>query len=381
MTKRDYYDVLGIGKDASKDDIKRAYRRLAKKHHPDMNKDNPKAAEEKFKEISEAYEVLADEDKKKLYDMYGHTGVDSQFSPGGFSWSDFTHFRDIEDMFDRDLFRDFFGNGLFDAFFRRRGPVRRQVRRGRDIRIDVEVELEDVLAETKKELNIPHSVQCEKCSGSGAESGGSETCGQCGGQGQVQNVQRRGFSQFITITTCPQCHGRGKRITKPCKKCRGDGSVEKVTKLEVRIPKGVFEGLRLRIPGKGESEHGLEPGDLYVVVHLREHEDFGVEGSDIFIEVPITFSMAALGGEIEVPTLKGRARMKIPAGTQSHEIFRLKGKGLPELDGRFRGDELVRIKVAVPHKLTSEQKKALKEFEDVAKDYHKEKKGRRKFFL
>lgn len=378
MTKRDYYDILGLNRTAAKNEIKRAYRRLAKKHHPDMNKENPKAAEEKFKEVSEAYEVLADEQKRDLYDKYGHAGVNPQFSPGGFSWSDFTHFRDIEDLFDRDLFRDFFGEGLFDTFFGARRPGRREPRKGRDIRVDVEIELENVLTGTKKELRIPHTIRCESCKGSGAESGGLETCSQCRGEGQIQNVQRRGFSQFITITTCPQCRGQGKKITKPCKKCGGHGSVEKVSKLELDIPKGAFGGLRLRIPGKGESERGLESGDLYVVVHLKEHEIFGAEGSDIFMDMPITFTQAALGSEVDVPTLEGNVKMKVPPGTQSHEIFRLRGKGLPELDGRYRGDELVRVIITVPERLTSEQKKALKRYEELTGDYDKEKKTRQR---
>lgn len=380
MTKRDYYEVLGVNKKASKSDIKRAYRRLAKKHHPDMNKDNPKDAEEKFKELSEAYEVLADEEKRKMYDAYGHAGVDTQFSPGGFSWSDFTHYSDIEDIFDRDMFRDFFGGNLFDAFFGGRRSRRREVRRGRDVRVDIEIGLDEVLTGVKKELKIPHAVKCEKCKGTGAESGGIETCNKCNGRGQVQNVQQRGYSQFISISTCPQCRGQGNKITKPCKNCGGEGSLAKISKLEIDIPKGAFEGLRLRVLGKGESDRGLESGDLYVIIHLKPHDVFGVDGSNLFLELPITFSQAALGRELEVPTLEGKVKMKVPAGTQSHEIFRLKGKGLPEIDSKYRGDQLVRVVVTVPEKLTSEQKKMLKKFEELAGDYHKGKKTRRRFF-
>lgn len=380
MTKRDYYEILGVDKGVSKNEIKRAYRKLAKKHHPDMNQDNPKAAEEKFKEVSEAYEVLADDEKRKLYDAYGHAGVDQQFGPGGFSWSNFTHFNDIEDLFDRDLFRDFFGNGMFESIFGGRRSGRGRPRRGHDIRVDVEISLNEVLTGVKKQLKIPHGVRCEECKGTGAEEGGSETCQQCGGQGKVQNVQRRGYSQFISITTCPQCRGQGRKITKPCKVCGGQGSVQKVSKLELDIPKGAFEGLRLRIPGKGESQQGLEPGDLYVVIHYKEHERFVTDGTNVLLDLPITFPQAALGAEVEVPTLEADVKMKIPPGTQGLEIFRLKGRGLPELDSRYRGDQLVRVFVVVPEKLSSEQKKALKRFEEVAGDYHHKKKGRWKFF-
>jgi len=229
-------------------------------------------------------------------------------------------------------------------------------------------------------LKIPHAVKCEKCKGTGAESGGIETCTQCKGRGQLQNVQQRGYSQFISISTCPQCRGQGKKITKPCKNCGGEGSLAKISKLEIDIPKGAFERLRLRVPGKGESDHGLESGDLYVIIHLKPHDVFGVDGSNLFMELPITFSQAALGRELEVPTLEGKVKMKVPAGTQSHEIFRLKGKGLPEIDSRYRGDQLVRVVVTVPDKLTSEQKKTLKKFEELAGDYHKGKKTRRRFF-
>ena len=380
MAKRDYYDVLGVEKGTSRDDIKKAYRRLAKKYHPDMNRDDPKGAEERFKELSEAYEVLADDDKRKLYDQYGHAGLDSQFGAGGFKWSDFTHFSDIEDMFDRDLFRDFFGNGMFESLFGGRGPRGRRASRGRDLRVDIEIGLDEVLKGTKKELRIPHRVKCEACGGTGAEPGGSETCQTCRGAGQVQSVQERGMSRFIRITTCQQCGGAGTRITKPCKTCRTRGTLERVSNLEGSIPRGAFDGLRLRVEGKGEVEKGLEPGDLYIVVHLREHELFKVDGSDLYMEMPITFPLAAMGGEVEVPTLEGKVKMNVPAGTQSHETFRLRGKGLPELDSGYRGDQLVVVIVVVPQKLTPEQKEALKAFERLAGDYRKQGKSRWKWF-
>ncbi|MFQ6127398.1 MAG: molecular chaperone DnaJ [Thermoplasmata archaeon] len=369
MAKRDYYEVLGVDRSAPKEEIKRAYRRLAKKYHPDMNKDNPKAAEEKFKEISEAYEVLADEQKRLAYDQFGFAGVESQFTRGGFSWSDFTHFNDIEDIFGRDLFRDFFGEGIFDSFFGGR-RVRRGPRRGRDLRIDVEIDLEDVLSGVTKNLRVPHTTKCGECKGTGAESGKTRTCSLCNGSGQIQNVSRQGFSQFIRITTCQRCNGSGSVFERKCKECGGSGLAHKTSSIDINIPKGAYTGLRLKVPGEGEAgDHGAAPGNLYVVVHLKPHEIFEREGDDLWVQVPITFSQAALGAKIRVPTLNGKAELKIPSGTQTHTTFRLRGKGLPRIDGYGRGDQLVQVVVAVPGKLTSEQRKLLEAFQKLAGDY------------
>jgi len=382
MAKRDYYEILGVPRNASKSEIKRAYRRLAKKYHPDMNKDNPKEAEEKFKEISEAYEVLADDVKRSRYDRYGHAGVESTFSPGGFTWSDFTHFRDIEDIFGRDIFRDFFGMGfgdsLFDSFFERRASRPRR-RRGRDLRYDVEITLEEAAQGGKRVLEIPRRVICEDCNGTGAEGGELLNCSKCGGTGQLRDVQTRGYSQFISITTCPDCHGMGKVAKKSCETCKGAGSVEKTTPISVEIPRGAYEGLRLRIPKRGEpGEMGAEPGDLYIVLHIKEHDLFERDGDDLILEMPITFTQAALGARIDVPTLDGPAKLNVPAGTQTHTFFRLRGKGMPKMNGMGRGDQYVKVVVVTPQKLSGEEKRLIDRFGKLAGDYHLQ--GRKKPF-
>ncbi|MFQ6107703.1 MAG: molecular chaperone DnaJ [Thermoplasmata archaeon] len=369
MAKRDYYDVLGVDRNASKSEVKRAYRKLAKKYHPDLNKDNPKVAEEKFKEISEAYEVLADDRKRQAYDQFGFAGVESQFGGGGFTWSDFTHFNDIEDIFGRDFFRDFFGESIFNGLFGR-PEVRRGPRRGRDLRLDVEIELEDVLNGVTRNLRIPHSVRCSECGGTGAEDGKTHPCTLCNGSGQLQNVSRQGFSQFIRITTCPRCRGSGLAFDKKCRTCEGRGSVRKTSSIDITIPKGAYTGLRLKVRGEGEAgEPGAPLGDLYIVVHVRPHEVFERDGEDIWMQVPITFSQAALGATIKVPTLDGKAELRIPAGTQTHTTLRLKGRGLPRMNGHGRGNQLVQVIVTVPGKLTSQQRKLLEEFQKLTGDY------------
>lgn len=373
--KRDYYDILGVSRNASKDDIKRAYRRMAKKYHPDLNKDNPKAAEEKFKEISEAYEVLIDDQKRSLYDQYGFEGLRQQVWGGqDFDWSRFTHFTDIEDIFGRDFFEDFFGGtspfggSLFDQFFSRSRPGRPS--RGPDLRVDVEVSLSDLVAGARRIVEVPHNESCSDCEGTGAQGGRLTTCPVCGGKGQVSNVRKQGFSQFITITTCPKCQGRGKWADRLCIKCGGNGVVQKTSMIEVEIPAGSPEGLRLRIPGKGEaSERGGPPGDLYVVVHVKEDEIFRREDDDVVMGLPVTFSQAALGAEVEVPTLEGKARLKIAPGTQTNTILRLRGKGLPNMRGRTRGDQLVRVTVVTPRNLTAEERKLFEKLAELRGDY------------
>ncbi len=369
VAKRDYYEVLGVDKTSSEREIKKAYRRLAKKHHPDLNKDDPKVAEEKFKEISEAYEVLADEEKRRGYDQFGFSGVESQFGRGGFTWSDFTHHRDIEDIFGRDLFRDLFGEGIFDGLFGGR-RARRGPRRGHDLRMDVEVDLKDVVSGVGMNLKVPHSTRCKECSGTGAEGGKTATCPQCSGAGQIRNVSRQGFSQFIRIATCPVCRGSGSTFDKPCEKCGGRGSVRKTSSIDVSIPKGAYTGLRLKISSEGEAgDPGAPPGDLYVIVHVRPHGIFERDGDNLWMQVPITISQAALGARIQVPTINGKAELKIPSGTQTHTTFRLKGKGLPRINGFGRGDEMIQVVVAVPGKLTSEQRKLLEDFQRLTGDY------------
>jgi molecular chaperone DnaJ len=358
--KRDYYEVLGVPKGAAKDEIKKAYRKLAMKHHPDMNKESPKAAEEKFKELSEAYEVLVDDDKRTKYDKFGHAGVEGTFRTGGFDWSDFTHYGDISDIFG-DLGGSGFGGSIFDQFFgrtQRRGP-----QEGRSLRYDIEVKLEDVAKGVEKELRIPRSVECKSCSGEGAKSGDYKTCPTCKGAGQVQRSQRRGNTNFVSIGQCPTCGGSGRQILKACATCGGSGATQTVSNIKVSIPKGAGEGMRLRMRGAGEaSPNGGPPGDLYIVVHMAEHPVFARDGSDLFMEAPISFSQAALGDEIEVPTLDGKALVKIPPGTQTGTVFRLKGKGLPDVRGRGIGDQFVKITVVTPSKLSSEQKELIKLF-------------------
>ncbi|MEM2944358.1 MAG: molecular chaperone DnaJ [Methanomassiliicoccales archaeon] len=377
MTKKDYYEVLGVSKDATVDEIKKAYRKLARQYHPDVTQLDRKTAEEKFKEISEAYEVLVDENKRRLYDMYGHAGVSGQFRDGQFTWKDFTHMSDLRDIFS-DLgafgFGDFsfgdmgFGESLFDFLFGRRDAFDRskQAHRGRALRYDIEITLQEAANGATKEISVPHSVKCEACGGTGAKDGKITMCPACDGKGQKSTVERRGYTQFISITTCPRCGGSGKIVVDPCPKCSGEGVTRKISKISINIPKGVEDGTRLRIPGAGEANlSGGSPGDLYVVVHVKEDELFKRNGADIWIDWPITFPQAALGAEIEVPTLWGKAKLKIPPGTQGGTIFRLKGSGLDRIDGSGRGDQYVRVGIEVPQKLTEEQKSLLRKFAEL----------------
>jgi molecular chaperone DnaJ len=377
----DYYSILGVDRGASQEEIKRAYRRLAKKHHPDLNKSNPKEAEEKFKKVSEAYEVLSDPQKRVSYDRFGRAGVD--FGPGGFDWSQFTRFSDIEDIFG-DLFRDFFGgnfgfgrtrgggvgmgSSLFEEFFGR-GPTRAEERyrpeRGSDLRYDLEIELEDAAKGIEKELRITKEERCPSCNGTGARYDGLETCPACGGSGQTKNVHRQGFAQFISISNCPRCEGRGKVITKPCEQCNGRGKSSVNKRISVKIPAGVDTGSRLRIAGEGGAgERGGPSGDLYVVIHVQEHEFFKRVENDLFCEIPIRFVQAVFGDETEVKTIDGSiAQIKIPAGTQSGTVFKLNNKGIPYLKGYGRGNMLVKVKVITPSKLSKRQKELLHEFD------------------
>ena len=378
--KRDYYETLGVDKGASKEEIKRAYRRLAKKYHPDLNKGDPKEAEEKFKEVSEAYEVLSDPQKRVNYDKFGHAGVD--FGPGGFEWSNFTRYSDVEDIFG-DVFRNFFGGNfgfsrtrggesIFEDIFGRGGYTRAEERyrpraeRGSDIRYDLEIDLEEAAKGMEKELNVSKEERCPSCGGTGASPGGLKTCSACGGTGQIKNVQRQGFAQFISISVCPRCGGRGEVVEKPCENCGGSGKIRVSKRISVRIPAGVDTGSRLRIAGEGGAgERGGPSGDLYVVVHVREHEFFRREGSNLFCEVPVRFAQVVFGDEIEVRTIEGgKAKIKMPPGTQSNTVFRLKNRGMPDLRGHGRGNMLVRVKVVTPTKVSKKQKELLREFDD-----------------
>lgn len=365
--KRDYYEVLGIGRDTSPEEVKKAYRRLAMQFHPDrVPPDRKVEAEERFKEISEAYEVLADEEKRRLYDAYGHAGVDQQVWGGqGFDWSRFTHSSDLEDIFGDDAFRDFFGGSIFDSLFGRRQDARRP-RRGADLRYDLELDLEDAARGAKKTFDLPRVAPCPECRGTGAKGERLVRCSQCNGSGQASRVQQRGYTRMVTITTCPKCRGRGQWPERPCASCNGSGVRQERTAVSVDIPVGAKDGMRLRLAGRGEADpRGGPAGDLYLVLHVRDHPAFHRQGDDVVLDLPITFAQASLGAEVEVPTLEGTARLRIPAGTQTHSFLRLRGKGLPNLETGERGDELVRVVLVTPTNLTPEERRLFAELEET----------------
>ncbi len=348
--KKDYYEVLGVNRDAGDEEIKKSFKKLAMKYHPDRNPDNPKA-EESFKEAKEAYEILSDEQKRAAYDQYGHAGVDQSMGGGGFSGFNSGNFSDAFG----DIFGDIFGGG---------GGGRNQrsnVYRGADLRYNLEISLEDAAKGTETKIRIPVQTNCETCHGSGARPGTSPvTCTTCNGHGQVRMQQ--GF--FSVQQTCPKCHGSGKMVKEPCPTCHGGGRVKQNKTLNVKIPAGVDEGDRIRLSGEGEAGvNGGPTGDLYVVVHLKEHAIFQREGANLHCEMPISFSTAALGGEIEVPTLDGAAKMKIPTETQTGSVFRLRGKGIKPLRSSEHGDLMVHVVVETPVRLTEKQKELLREFE------------------
>jgi molecular chaperone DnaJ len=350
MAKKDYYEVLGINRDASDEDIKKAYRKLAMKHHPDRNPDNPNA-EEHFKEAKEAYEILSDAQKRAAYDQYGHAGVDPQAGmggAGGFGGGGFA------DAFG-DIFGDIFGGGG--------GRQRSNVYRGADLRYNMEISLEEAARGTETKIRIPVMAECETCHGSGAKPGTEPTtCSTCGGHGQVRMQQ--GF--FSIQQTCPKCHGSGKMVASPCGTCHGDGRVKQQKTLSVKIPAGVDEGDRIRLTGEGEAGvNGGPSGDLYVVIHLKKHSIFERDGGDLHCEMPISFTVAALGGEIEIPTLDGHAKMKIPAETQTGAKFRLRNKGIKPLRSSDHGDLICHVVVETPVKITERQKELLRELEEL----------------
>jgi molecular chaperone DnaJ len=361
-TQRDYYEVLGVGKTATADDIKKAYRKLAMQYHPDRNPDNKEAAE-KFKEVCEAYEVLSDTDKRQRYDQYGHAGMKSAFGPGGFDFGrDFSHMQDIDLQ---DILGSVFGGGFFGGGGGRGRQARNPnaAQRGDDLRFDLEIDFEEALFGSEREVDLSVNDACETCRGTGAASGSSrETCRQCGGHGVV--VVGAGFIQMRQ--TCPVCHGEGTLIRNPCKKCGGAGRVKTPRHIALRIPKGVETGSRLRLSGKGESGlRGGPAGDLYVVLHVREHDIFQRQDDDLACTVHVSPVVAALGGEIDVPTPDGHARIRLPAGTPNGKVFRLRDKGMPSLNGGC-GDLHVRVELEVPAHLTSKQKRQLEEFNALA---------------
>jgi molecular chaperone DnaJ len=362
--KEDYYELLGVAKTASADEIKKAYRKMAMKYHPDRNPGN-KEAEESFKKISEAYEVLNDDQKRAAYDRYGHAAFQGGAGPargpagGGF-----------HDPYD--IFREVFGGaggGIFDEFFGGGGGGgggAGGAQRGADLRYDMEISLEEAAAGVEKEVSFRKPVECGVCHGSGAEPGSKATrCPTCGGAGQV--TTSRGF--FTFRQTCPTCEGAGTRVDRPCRNCGGQGRVNATTKIKARVPPGVDTGSKLRSKDNGEAGvHGGPPGDLYIVIHVADHDVFERQGDDLFVEIPIKYTLAALGGTIQVPTLSGKATLKIQPGTQSGTTFRLRGKGMPNLRGGYQGDQLVRVHVEVPTSLSSEQRKKLEEFAILSGD-------------
>jgi molecular chaperone DnaJ len=359
--KRDYYEVLGIGKTASADEIKKAYRKQAMQYHPDRNPNN-KEAEVKFREVSEAYEVLSDEKKRRQFDQYGHEGMKSTFGPGGFDFGrDFTHMSDVEDILGN-LFGG--GEGAFGNMFGGRGARRSRTEeeRGNDLRFDLEIDLEESAFGSEREIDIPVNDGCDLCHGTGAAAGAKrEACRQCGGHGFV--VAGGGFFQIRQ--PCPVCHGEGTMIRQPCTKCGGSGRMKARRKLTLRIPRGVETGSRLRLPGKGEGGlRGGGPGDLYVVLHVRDHALFDRQGDDLTCTVPVSPADAALGGTVKVPTPEGFAEIRLPPGTPNGKVFRLRDKGIPSVEGRGTGDLNVRIVIEVPVHLSSKQRKLLEEFRD-----------------
>jgi molecular chaperone DnaJ len=352
--KRDYYEVLGVNRDASDEEIKKAYRRLAMKHHPDRNPDNPKA-EEHFKEAKEAYEILSDASKRQAYDQYGHAGVDPNAAGAGFGGAGMGGFADAFS----DIFGDIFGG-------RGGGGGRSNVYRGADLRYNLEVSLEEAARGTETRIRIPTMAECDTCHGTGAKKGTEpKTCPTCGGHGQVRMQQ--GF--FSIQQTCPKCHGSGRYVADPCGTCHGAGRVKQHKTLSVKIPAGIDEGDRIRLSGEGEpGVNGGPPGDLYVQIHLKPHTVFQRDHDDLHCEMPVSFATAALGGEIEIPTLDGVARLKVPPETQTGKVFRLRGKGIKGVRSIGHGDLLCHVVVETPVRLTERQKELLREFEEISQD-------------
>ncbi|MBM7554715.1 molecular chaperone DnaJ [Thalassobacillus pellis] len=352
MSKRDYYDVLGVGKDASKEEIKKKYRKLARQYHPDVS-DEADAAD-KFKEVKEAYEVLSDQQKRAQYDQFGHAGAQGQgFGGFGGGAEDFGGFGDIFDMF--------FGGGG-----RRRDP--NAPRKGADLQYTMNLSFEDAIFGKDTDIQIPKEEECETCDGSGAKPGTSpETCPHCQGSGQLNQEQNTPFGRVVNRRVCHHCQGSGQIVKDKCNSCGGSGRVTKRKKIHVNIPAGIDDGMQIRIAGQGEAGvNGGPAGDLFVVVRVQPHEFYDREGDHIFCEMPVTFAQAALGDELEVPTVHGKVKLKVPAGTQTGKTFRLKGKGAPNVRGHAHGDQHVKIRVVTPQKLTDRQKELIREFSEIS---------------
>jgi molecular chaperone DnaJ len=365
-SKRDYYEVLGVSKSAVDADIKKAYRKLAKQYHPDINPGD-KGAEAKFKEVSEAYSILSDSQKRTQYDQFGHAGFDgsSGFGGGGFGF-DFGGINDIFETF-------FGGSGFSSGSGRSRG-----YQKGADLKVAMEVTFEEAAFGVEKEFSINRLNNCTTCQGSGSKPGTSpKTCSHCGGSGQIQYKQNTMLGQFVNVKTCDVCKGEGKVIVDACKDCNGKGKIRKQSKMKINIPAGIDENQTIYLKGEGEpGSKGGSAGDLLITIRIKKHQIFERRGNDVICEIPITFVQAALGAEIEIPSLDGKMKYIIPEGTQTEHIFKLKGKGIPYLRGSGRGDLFLKVRVEVPRKLNEKQKGLLKEFADLSgDDVHEQRKG------
>lgn len=356
--KRDYYEVLGVARNATEEDIKKSFRRLARQYHPDVNKE--KGAEARFKEINEAYEVLGDAQKRQAYDRFGHAGVAGAGAGAGASPFEGFGFGSFNDLFEQ----------LFANAAGATGSARRAgMQRGADLRYDLALSFEEAVHGCQKEIEIPRWDTCSTCHGTGAQPGTSTSrCTACQGTGEIRRVQQSIFGQFVNVMVCERCRGEGRVITTPCERCKGQGRVRGVRRVTVNIPAGVDDGINVRVTGEGEAPpRGGTPGNLYVSLSVKPHEFFKRQGTDIVYEMPMSFGDAALGAELEVPTLEGKEMLKVPAGTQSGRVFRLKGKGVPVIHSNSRGDELVVVKLVTPQTLTARQKELLREFAEIEK--------------
>ncbi len=377
MTKRDYYEILGVKKNATHDEIKKSYRKVAMQHHPDRNPGD-KSAEEKFKEAAEAYEILSDQDKRAQYDRFGHAGVSGN-GRGGFGHGDMS----MDDIFSQ--FGDIFGEDIFGSFFggggRRSGTRSRGVR-GSNLRIKLKLNYEEIAKGATKTIKVKKYVHCNTCGGSGAKDKGSvQTCATCGGSGQVRKVTNTFLGQMQTVTTCPTCNGEGSTITSKCTSCRGEGRIYGEETVSLDIPAGVQEGMQLSLSGKGNvGERGGAPGDLIVLIEEEHHPQLQRDGLNVIFDLHISFPELAFGANVEVPTIDGKAKIKIPAGTQSGKIFRLKGKGFPGVNSYERGDQLIHVNVWTPQQLSSEEKDMLEKMQHSANFKPQPEKSDKSFF-
>ena len=372
--KRDYYEVLGVAKGASADEIKKAYRKLAKQNHPDLNPNDKAGAEARFKEINEAYEVLSTPEKRQKYDQFGHAGVDPNFGAGGFGGGGGGFGFDDIDL--GDIFGSFFGGGFGGGGARQRTAAQR----GESLRAALVLSFEEAAFGCEKEISIARTEACPSCHGSGAESGTTpETCPNCHGSGVVKTTRRTPLGMMSSTSACPNCGGTGKIIKNPCKACRGTGKARNTRKIKVRVPAGIDEGQTISLRGEGNAgSNGGPSGDLLINISIRPHPILTRDGTSVLCEVPITYAQAALGAEIEVPTLDGKVKYTVPEGTQTGTVFRLRGKGIPVLNAKSRGDQFVRVNIEVPKNLTQKQKDLLKEFaESLGENAHQE---RKRFF-